>query len=103
MPSTNDNIFHTSICSNVRCAIPGLEGRQFQFLGLMDCPHEACERGNIPAEQVSKWLNERVEKISLVCREFVCLCRIYQILHGYAVGKISRLKGHVFISDRNFK
>ena len=43
-----------SVFFRKQCAIPGLEGRQLEFLGLMNCPYEASRRENIPAEKVSK-------------------------------------------------
>ncbi len=40
------------IISSKPCAIPGLEGRHLEFLGLLACPYEACSRQNIPADKV---------------------------------------------------
>ncbi|XP_062602137.1 protein zer-1 homolog [Saccostrea cucullata] len=35
------------------CCIPGLEGKELEFLGLLDCPDSPCERANIPAKRVT--------------------------------------------------
>lgn len=35
------------------CSIPGLEGRQLEFLGLYGCAYSACHRQNIPAKRVT--------------------------------------------------
>ncbi|XP_061183623.1 protein zer-1 homolog isoform X1 [Saccostrea echinata] len=35
------------------CCIPGLEGKQLEFLGLLDCPDSPCERADIPAKRVT--------------------------------------------------
>ncbi len=64
-----------SCCSNARCAIPGLEGRQFQFLGLMDCPHEACERENIPAEKVRE-IDLRSRLAAFTVKPFSAMLRV---------------------------
>ncbi|XP_013390971.1 protein zer-1 homolog [Lingula anatina] len=40
------------------CGIPGLEGRRLEFLGLLNCAHEACRRENIPALKVTGDDNE---------------------------------------------
>ncbi|XP_011455027.3 protein zer-1 homolog [Magallana gigas] len=39
--------------SNRECSIPGLEGKELEFLGLMDCPDNPCERPDIPAKRVT--------------------------------------------------
>ena len=56
LTSINDDIVR-SACVRFRkkCAIPGLEGRQLDFLGLMNCPYEASRREDLPAERVSIW------------------------------------------------
>jgi len=36
-----------------RCSIPGLEGRQLDFLGLLGCSHNACRRECLPATNVT--------------------------------------------------
>jgi len=33
-------------------AIPGLEGRFLEFLGLLNCPYQACQREGLPAKRV---------------------------------------------------
>ena len=35
-----------------KCSIPGLEGRQLEFLGLFGCAYNACNRKDIPAKRV---------------------------------------------------
>ncbi|KAL5018525.1 hypothetical protein ScPMuIL_004247 [Solemya velum] len=37
----------------VNCPIPALGGRQFEFLGLWNCPQHVCRRQNIPASQIT--------------------------------------------------
>lgn len=40
------------------CCIPGLEGKQLEFLGLLDCPDSPCERQNLPAKRVGVFPHE---------------------------------------------
>lgn len=39
--------------------IPGLEGHFLEFLGLLNCAHQACERHDLPAKQVTGDANEQ--------------------------------------------
>lgn len=36
--------------------LPGSDGRIFDFLGLLNCSHEACKRDNLPARKVCECL-----------------------------------------------
>lgn len=50
--------------SQHQCAIPGLEGRSFDYLGLLNCAFKACERQNIPARQVRKHIRLKSFEVS---------------------------------------
>lgn len=47
------------------CSIPGLQGRTLDFLGLLNCANDACERENLPAKLVTGEANEEQILLSL--------------------------------------
>ena len=47
------------------CAIPGLEGRHFDLLGLFNCSYAACDRENIPATQASENNNYLIFQLTI--------------------------------------
>ena len=53
-----------------KCAIPGLEGRKLDFLGLMNCPYEASRREDLPAEKVS---NREKDERTFICSLNICV------------------------------
>ena len=54
-----------------KCSIPGLEGRQLEFLGLFGCAYNACSRKHIPAKRVRPFcLIQQNPSFKTVC---VCL------------------------------
>ena len=57
------------------CAIPGLEGRYLEFLGLLSCPYRSYERKNIPAKHVSGVHSEVSPSDTVMCH--VCVYRKY--------------------------
>lgn len=69
--STNSNDFTVDVFASFElesfsflreCSIPGLEGKELEFLGLMDCPDNPCERPDIPAKRVIMWLKFKCER-----------------------------------------
>ncbi|CAH1786643.1 unnamed protein product [Owenia fusiformis] len=92
------------------CPIYGLEGRSFEFLGLLYCTTEPCNRENIPAkkvtgdkteEQVLVSIQANIEKTELLIRSLNHLFRIfrYSICKSPAValkGILTAMKKHVF-------
>ena len=51
---------HSVLIREGKCAIPGLEGIHLEFLGLLGCAYQACERENIPADEVRSCLFAKV-------------------------------------------
>ncbi|XP_052789748.1 protein zer-1 homolog [Mya arenaria] len=41
-----------------QCALPGNDGRHFDFLGLLNCPGDPCQRANLPASKITGDGNE---------------------------------------------
>lgn len=62
--ATNLASYEMQAC-NSECRIPGLEGKELEFLGLMDCPDNPCERPDIPAKRVTGNHNEAQVLLSL--------------------------------------
>ncbi|KAJ8321169.1 hypothetical protein KUTeg_001294 [Tegillarca granosa] len=52
-----------------KCGIKGLEGRSFDFLGLLDCSDSACKREGIPAKKITGDANE--DQILLSIQRYV--------------------------------
>ncbi|GAB1599114.1 protein zer-1 homolog [Argonauta hians] len=49
----------------LNCSIPGLYGKTLDFLGLLNCANDACERENIPATLITGDANEEQILLSL--------------------------------------
>ncbi|XP_060075912.1 protein zer-1 homolog [Ylistrum balloti] len=55
----------TKTSDNERCGIAGLDGRIFEFLGLLHCQDDPCTEENLPAKQVSGHATEEQVLISI--------------------------------------
>ncbi|KAK6195403.1 hypothetical protein SNE40_000841 [Patella caerulea] len=74
------------------CCIVGLNGRQFKFLGLLDCLHDPCFRENLPAEQVTGHGTE--DQVLLSVQRYqdrsVMLCSaLNKLFHLFQAGVVS--------------
>lgn len=74
------------------CPIPGLEGRRFDFLGLLRCAHDACHRENLPAKQVTGDANEDQTVLSVQVYLEKCDLLIKALNHLFHIMRFSECR-----------